>query len=190
MPSLNSTWNLLFSRRCLILEGGFAPAQYRWMDRVSMLHRIYPSKKWKRQRMKSMSFKRSALELSHYLLLHWDRIMSIPYINNSKQLYMAHARHRIKLVRKAGVIPSGACSTMLCPFCMTLATPGMHWVHHCPKCRVTALRDDCGRGIGLLTDTRVLIRYREGRKRWVMGQQQQDESNEPGSSSANPFLIS
>jgi hypothetical protein len=93
--------------------------------------------------------------------------------------YMAHARHRVKLVRKVGVMgkcivgPSEACSTMLCPFCRTLATPGMHWVHHCPNCKKTALRDDCGRGIGLLTDTRILIKYREGRRRWVTGQQLQ-----------------
>jgi hypothetical protein len=82
--------------------------------------------------------------------------------------YMAHARHRVKLVRKVGgmgkciVGQSEACSTMLCPFCKTLATPGMHWVHHCPNCKKTALRDDCGRGIGLLTDTRILIKYRNG----------------------------
>jgi hypothetical protein len=110
--------------------------------------------------------------------------------------YMAHARHRIKLARRAGMMgkcivgPSEACSTMLCPFCMTLATPGMHWVHHCPNCRETALRDDCGRGIGLLTDTRVLIRYREGKRRWEIEptNQQQDESNELGSTSASSGL--
>jgi hypothetical protein len=93
--------------------------------------------------------------------------------------YMAHARHRVKLVRKVGVMgkcivgPSEACSTMLCPFCKTLATPGMHWVHHCPNCKKTALRDDCGRGIGLLTDTRILIKYRNGRNGSVTGQQLQ-----------------
>jgi hypothetical protein len=93
--------------------------------------------------------------------------------------YMAHARHRVKLVRKVGVMgncivgPSEACSTMLCPFCMTLASPGMHWVHHCPNCKKTALRDDCGRGIGLLTDTRILIKYRDGRKGSGIGQQLQ-----------------
>jgi len=90
--------------------------------------------------------------------------------------YMAHARHRVKLVRKVGVMgkcivgPTEACSTMLCPFCRTLANPGMHWVHHCPSCKKTALRDDCGRGIGLLTDTRILIKYRNGRNGSVIGQ--------------------
>lgn len=100
--------------------------------------------------------------------------------------YMAHARHRVKLVRKVAFMgkcivgPSEACSTMMCPFCMTLATPGMHWVHHCPSCQKTALRDDCGRGIGLLSDLRILLRYRGGRVRSGMGQLQQGESNGHG----------
>ena len=118
--------------------------------------------------------------------------------------YLAHARHRRKLVRMVGIRgkcivgPSEACSTMLCPFCMTLASPGMHWVHHCPKCKKAALRDDCGRGIALLSDLRILKRYGQveeedeeeggGETGCVDGQPKQDGSNGDNPTSASLCL--
>jgi hypothetical protein len=112
--------------------------------------------------------------------------------------YLAHARHRIKLVRLVGIMgkcivgPSEACSTMLCPFCMTLASPGMHWVHHCPntECQKAALRDDCGRGIALLTDVKVAMRYGGGRNAAAGGEGSNDQLQQDGSNGFNPTNVS
>jgi len=66
---------------------------------------------------------------------------------------MRHAGHRVKFVRKAGIMgkvvvgPIEACSTMKCTDCPTLHHPGRHWLHHCPnkRCKKVTVRDECGR---------------------------------------------
>jgi hypothetical protein len=81
-----------------------------------------------------------------------------------------HAEHRKKCVYKAGLRgvcingPGEACSTMACPGCEVLHSPGTHWLHHCPnvRCKRISVRDECAREIGNLCDTRVLL---DGRRR-------------------------
>jgi len=76
----------------------------------------------------------------------------------------AHGAHRSRVVRKLGLLGkvavnvSEACSTMMCPFCRTLSSPGTHYLHHCsnPKCKRVSFRDECGRGISVLAATRAL----------------------------------
>ena len=78
---------------------------------------------------------------------------------------MRHAGHRVDLVMKVGLLgkviygPSEACSTMKCPDCSTLHHPGRHWLHHCPKkgCKMVTVRDECGREISNIADTRILV---------------------------------
>ena len=69
---------------------------------------------------------------------------------------LAHAKCREKVIRKTGrlgnvYVPVGeACSTMTCPVCCTLHSPGTHYLHSCPKCQSTSIRDESGRAIGLM----------------------------------------
>jgi hypothetical protein len=78
---------------------------------------------------------------------------------------MRHGGHRSKLVKKVGmegkviVGPSEACSSMKCSDCSTLHHPGRHWLHHCPRkdCKKVTVRDECGREISNLADTRILV---------------------------------
>ena len=83
--------------------------------------------------------------------------------------YLAHGRYRNKLLWKQSVLGnavvtvSEACSTMQCGSCMTLHSPGNHWLHHCSnsKCRKIGNRDVGGaRAIAHHALTRALISTR------------------------------
>jgi hypothetical protein len=50
------------------------------------------------------------------------------------------------------VVPVGEpCSTMTCPVCGTLHSPGTHYLHSCPNCQSTSIRGESGRAIEHMT---------------------------------------
>ena len=101
---------------------------------------------------------------------------ALPKKQKSSAQSLRHGEHRRKVVRKLGLLgrivvkTSEACSSMCCPFCLTIATPGMmftllinacigvHRMHHCSnsRCRRIAFRDECGRAMSLINITRAL----------------------------------
>ena len=83
---------------------------------------------------------------------------------------LAHAKCRHKVIRKTGrlgnvYVPVGeTCSTMECPVCGILHSPGTHYLHTCPNCRNTTIRDESARSIvkkALLNSSIALKKLRE-----------------------------
>ena len=68
---------------------------------------------------------------------------------------LAHAKCREKVIRKMGrlgtvYVPVGEiCSTMTCQVCGILSSPGTNYLHTCPRCKFTTIRDEACRTIGL-----------------------------------------
>jgi hypothetical protein len=66
---------------------------------------------------------------------------------------LAHVKCREKVIRKTGrlgnvYVPVGEpCSTMTFPVCGTLHSPENHYLHSCPNCHSTSIRDESGRAI-------------------------------------------
>jgi len=74
-----------------------------------------------------------------------------------------HLRARMKKVGNEMIGISEVCSTMAQCVCGTLHSPGTHFVHHCPnkECKKVTLRDECGRIMGIIADTKILQRKAE-----------------------------
>jgi hypothetical protein len=84
---------------------------------------------------------------------------------------LAHGACRKRVIRKTGrlgkvyVKVGEACSTMQCPVCNTLHSPGIHYLHSCPSCGNVSVRDESGRNIAHLALIRAYLALQEIKKR-------------------------
>jgi hypothetical protein len=69
---------------------------------------------------------------------------------------LAHGKCREQVIRKTGRLGKAyvpvvePCSTLVDPVCGTLHSPGTHYLHSCPNCQSTLIRDESGRACGLM----------------------------------------
>lgn len=102
-------------------------------------------------------------------------VRSLPKAQKASGSQLRHGELRVKAIAKLGLLGkvvaeiSEGCSSMACPWCLNIHSPGkilkvitlfvgIHHLHHCPNpsCRKIAFRDECGRTMSVLATTRAL----------------------------------
>ena len=111
---------------------------------------------------------------------------------------LAHGKCRERVIRKMGrlgnvYVPVGEiCSTMECQVCGTMHSPGRHYLHSCPKCGLTTIRDDAARNITLQALLNSLLTLEKLKEEWAKKKEKSDPLYGPTAQESNgvsPVLI-